>query len=248
MSVTVICPYIFPGEVLELRDFIGWEIDSIFEEDTAKIGSDLMYQKLWNQCNPDDVFIMHADMMPKDKDWMAQVLNFVQQYSEAGMFGCKLLYTNSETTEGEGIIQSAGGKFTEDGTPAHFGSGFDLWTKKEWNKVEPDKGQYDDVREVAWSTFGGIYIRREVLDQVGDFDSYYEWSYNRDVDYCLEARKLEWKIYQIPVAIYHFESKDNKRLKAGNPELSAKEARNLDKLKEKWNGSPYYITINRKIN
>ena len=29
---------------------------------------------------------------------------------------------------------------------------------------EVDNGQYDKVREVAWYTFGGIFIRRDVLN------------------------------------------------------------------------------------
>ena len=42
---TIICPYVFPEEIAGLKDSL-WELDTIFEQDTSKIGSDMMYQKL----------------------------------------------------------------------------------------------------------------------------------------------------------------------------------------------------------
>jgi GT2 family glycosyltransferase len=243
-NVTVITPYLFEGEIVGLKRLLGWEINSIFEKDHSKIGSDLMYQKLWKKAAPKDVFIMHADMAPKSVTWLKDVLEYVKKYPEAGLVGCKLLYP-ATGPNGKQFIQSAGGKFTDDGHPQHFGSGLNLFTGKAWKALEEDEGQYDFVREVAWTTFGGVYIRREVIDQVGDFDSRYEWSYNRDVDYCLEARKRGWKIYQVPVAIDHFESKDNNRIR--NDELNQKEVRNLKRLQDKWQGSELYKTIDTRI-
>ncbi len=245
-DVTIICPYIFANEITVLKDFLGWELNTLFEEDPFKIGSDLMYQKLWNRCNPHDIFIMHADMLPKTKGWLSEVLEYVNKYPKTGIFGCKLIYPVEDENK-KSIIQSAGGCF-EENIPQHFGSGLDLFTNQRHKEIiEIDNGQFDKVREVAWSTFGGIYIRREVLNEVGDFDPSYEWSYNRDVDYCLEARKAGWKIYQIPVTITHFESKDNKRLRADNPELNEKESRNLTRLQKKWGDSPLYETINIEV-
>ena len=61
---TVICPYVFPEEVVPLKNAF-WNLDCIFEQDTAKIGSDMMYQKLWKQTD-DDIVIIHSDMQPKE--------------------------------------------------------------------------------------------------------------------------------------------------------------------------------------
>lgn len=245
-NVTVICPYIFYNETQELRDTLDWNIDFLIEEDSAKIGSDLMYQKLWNKCDPNDIFIMHADMIPVQESWLDEIKSYVNKYPEAGIFGCKLLYP-AKTEDEKKYIQSAGGFFDQEGTPQHYGSGLDLFTQRPWKQLEIDEGQYDKVREVAWTTFGGVYIRRQVLHDVGDFDPEYEWSYNRDVDYCLEARAKGWKIYQIPVPILHFESKDNKRLKGSNNGLVHMEQRNLKRLKNKWADSPLYETINIEV-
>ena len=63
----------------------------------------------------------------------------------------------------------------------------------------------------------GFIIKRSVFNKVGNFSAGYEWTYNRDVDYCLRAREAEFKIYQIPVKLLHYESKDNKQIKAQDP-------------------------------
>jgi GT2 family glycosyltransferase len=143
-------------------------------------------------------------------------------------------------------IQSAGGRFT-DNNPDHYGSGLLIDTQTKFKELEIDQGQYDNVREVAWTTFGGCYIRRSLINKVGDFSSEYEWTYNRDVDYCLTARSLNEKIYQIPVRLYHYESKDNKIIKAQDANKVAAEYRNLVKLKNKWINTDFYKTLDKVI-
>lgn len=241
---TIITPYVFEEEIQEFKSNLPWGVPALLESDQAKIGPDLMYQKLWNSCDT-DIFIMHADMTPHPdgENWEEDILEYVEKYPEAGILGLKLLYPS--TYNGKSIIECAGGKFDDNGNPDHYGSGLELFTQKTWKDLELDEGQYDKVREVAWYTFGGIYIRREVLDTVGDFDPHYKWSYNRDVDYCLEVRKAGWKIYQLPIPMYHFQSKDVKRIKT--PEMAAAESYNLNYLKNKWKDSELMKTIDRDV-
>jgi len=245
-DLTVICPYLFDNEIEHVRQKLTWKIKYLLEKDESRIGSDLMYQKLWKKCDPDNIFILHADMQPIEDTWYEDIQEYAKKYPDAGMIGCKLIYPTQDW-EKNPIVQSAGGKFNK-AFPEHFGSGLDLFSNKKWKEeIEQDKGQYDKVREVAWTTFGGVFIRREVLNAVGDFDPRYEWSYNRDVDYCLEARKKGFKIYQVPISILHYESKDNRRLKQLNPELNQKETRNLQKFIEKWKNTEYIETIDKII-
>ena len=58
-DVTIICPYVFYEEIRQLQNYLGWKYNIIYREDTAKIGSDLMYQKLWNECDT-DIFIIYC--------------------------------------------------------------------------------------------------------------------------------------------------------------------------------------------
>jgi len=245
-NVTIVCPYIFEEEIKSLRkECLLLNVETIFERDDNLIGCDLMYQRLWKKASPNDIIILHSDMsfVEGAEDWLNSFLSYVNKYKKAGIFGCKLLYP-IKNKYNKYYIQCAGGKFTNN-KPDHFGSGIELISKNIFKEPEIDEGQYDFVREVAWTTFGGIYIRREVLDQVGDFDAHFEWTYNRDVDYCLQARKLGWKIYQLPIPLFHFESKDVKRVKT--QENVAAESRNLQLLLKKWSNTDLYKTLDVKI-
>lgn len=245
MALKIITPYVDNEEIKKhKKEFFDYDI--YYEQDTAGIGSDLMFQKMWNKFPNDDIFILHADMSIFSPNWLEDLLTYVDKYPEAGMFGCLLLYP-AKNESNNYYIQSAGGRFTLD-NPDHFGSGLIIESKTTFKKaLEADVGQYDKVREVAWTTFGGCYIRRSFIDKVGSFSPEFEWTYNRDVDYCLTARSLGEKIYQVPVRLFHHESRDNKKAKMFNNELLRKELRNLDKLREKWSNSKFYKTLDKEI-
>ena len=242
MSVKVIVPYVYEQEIIDHKNTF-WYLDTHYEQDIAGIGSDLMFQKMWKQFPNDDIFILHADMGHHDEKWFDKVLEYVDKHPEAGMFGCLLLYP-AKNDKDQYYVQCAGGKFTNN-KPDHFGSGLVLENKSQFKELEADTGQYDNVREVAWTTFGGCYLRRSFINSVGDFDASYEWTYNRDVDYCLEARKQGQIIYNIPVRLFHHESRDNKRLKDANKLLM--ETRNMKRLQTKWANSNFYKTLDRVI-
>ena len=246
MSATIICPYVFEEEISALKEAY-WELPFVFERDTHKIGSDLMFERMWNNCDT-DIIIFHADMRHYEDDgetlWYEELCSYAEKYPEAGLLGMKLLYP-AKNDAGHHWIESAGGRFDENGNPEHFGSGLDMNTQQFWKEPEQDAGQYDHVREVAWTTFGGVYIRREVINQVGNFDRSFEWTYNRDVDYCLSAREKGWKIYQVPTRLLHWQSRDNRRVATqGNRDA---ETRNKDRVLTKWADSPLWKTLNERV-
>ena len=240
MTFTVITPYVFEEEIKELKSNIPWELDWILEQDNSRIGPDMMYQRLWKQCDT-DIFIFHADMTPMTgkERWWEEIEEYATQLPDAGIIGCKLLYPLRDENE-KYYIECAGGKF-ENGKPDHYGSGIEIGSRVAFKTPEVDNGQYDKVREVAWYTFGGIFIRRDVLNTIGDFNPEYEWSYNRDVDYCLQVREKGWKIYQVPTPLMHYQSKDVKRIRT--QENIDAETRNLERLQRKWENNPLYATI-----
>ena len=243
--VKIITPYVNSFEIAAHKQLF-WEYDVYYEQDTAGIGSDLMFERMWNKFPDEDIFILHADMTPHNDGWFEEVLQYVEKYPEAGMFGCLLLYP-AKDDNGNFYIQSAGGKFTN-GRPDHYGSGIVLENSSVFkSELEVDKNQYNKVREVAWTTFGGCYIRRSFIKSVGGFSPEFEWTYNRDVDFCLAARKAGQLIYQIPVRLFHHESRDNKQIKARDPNKIAIEARNLEKLQAKWANSNFYKSLDKEI-
>jgi len=243
MTVKIITPYVFEEEIKHHKDLF-WDLDIHYERDDARIGCDLMFQKMWNRFPNDDIFILHADMTPHHDSWWEEVLEYVKKYPEAGMFGCLLLYPAKDES-GKYIIQCAGGRFT-DNKPDHFGSGLVLENRSAFKQeLEFDTGQYDTTRSVAWTTFGGCYLRRDFINSVGNFDPSFEWTYNRDVDYCLSGRQNGYSIYQIPVRLFHHESRDTRRIKTESN--SAMEMRNLARLQAKWANSKFYKTLDKEI-
>lgn len=240
MTVQIITPYVDDNEIAKHKDMF-WDLDVYYEKDIAGIGSDLMFQSMWKKFPNDDIFILHADMYPHHDGWFEELLTYVDKHPDAGMFGCLLLYPAVDKNNNL-YIQSAGGKFTED-RPDHFGSGLSIENRTKFKELEVDTGQYDKVREVAWTTFGGCYLRRSFINVTGDFSPEYEWTYNRDVDYCLTARSLGQKIYQVPVRLYHHESRDNKVIKSQDSKKLECELRNLTKLQNKWKNSDLYKTL-----
>lgn len=243
--VKIITPYVAESEIAEHKQLF-WQYDVHYEYDEAGIGSDLMFEKMWNKFPEEDIFILHADMAPHHDNWLEEVLTYVEKYPEAGMFGCLLLYP-AKDDNGDFYIQSAGGKFM-DNRPDHYGSGLVLENSSTFkSELETDKGQYDSVREVAWTTFGGCYLRRDFIKSVGGFSPEFEWTYNRDVDFCLTARQAGQHIYQIPVRLLHHESRDNKQIKARDFSKAIKESRNLLRLQNKWENTDFYKTLDNSI-
>lgn len=244
-NVQIITPYVHDHEIQQHKQ-IFWEYDIHYEKDEAGIGSDLMFQQIWKKYPDKDIFILHADMYQYEDGWLDKVISYVSKYPEAGIFGCLLLYPVI-AKEQKHYIQCAGGRFVNN-VPDHFGSGISVENMTAFkNTLEVDEGQYNYVREVAWTTFGGCYIRRDLITAVGDFSPEYEWTYNRDVDYCLSAREKGFKIYQIPVKLLHHESRDNKRIRAANPEKAMSESRNLETLLKKWGNTKFYKTVDKVV-
>jgi len=243
----VIVPYLFEHEVQELKNALGWKIPYEFWKDIGQIGSDLAYQYLWNKHKDRDVIILHADMMPLPEDtenkWYEDLLQVVNAHPEAGIFGMKLLYPR-KNEKNQYIIQHAGGRFEKNGEAVHFGGGLNLIDGTANKELEADEGQYDKLREVSWVTMGGIYIRSSSRNIVGNYNPSYYWTYYRDVDWCLSARRAGIKIYQTSIPLLHFEGKDNKRLMAQNPALSEKWGINRSIFMKKWNGSEEMKTLN----
>lgn len=246
MEPLIVIPYIHLNEIQELKTRLGYKLPVVFWEDKSRIGSDLAYQTLWNMYPDRDIIILHADMLSLTDDinnnWYYKLCAYAQQFPEAGILGTTLLYP-AKDEDNNYYIQHAGGQFIN-GEAVHFGGGLELHSSRASKELETDKGQYDKkVREVSWVTFGGIYLRRDVIVSVGNFDPDYYWTYYRDVDYCITARKLGWKIYQTPVKLLHFEGKDNKRIQSADATKLEKWRINHNIFTNKWKDSELINTI-----
>jgi len=68
---------------------------------------------------------------------------------------------------------------------------------------EPDRGQYDQAKEVDWVTGCSFLIRKDLIKQAGLLDEGY-FSFWEEVDYCLRAKKAGYKTVFAPRArVWH---------------------------------------------
>lgn len=66
-----------------------------------------------------------------------------------------------------------------------------------------DVGQYQDIREIDFATGACMFIRREVIEEIGYFDQKY-FLYLEDADYSMRAKNKGWKVLFVPKArIWH---------------------------------------------
>jgi len=103
--------------------------------------------------------------------------------------GPKILYPNSKK------IQSAGGIYHKNGLTNHFGNG------------ETDQGQYDESREVDYVTGAVMAIRKKLFEKTGLFSESYKPAYFEELEKCVQAKKLNYKIlFQPKSEAFHYES------------------------------------------
>jgi GT2 family glycosyltransferase len=90
-----------------------------------------------------------------------------------------------------GIIQSAGGGFSQAWEGFHFGQN------------EPDTGRFREPHEVQWISGCAILVRRGVIDAVGAIDERF-FIYWEETEWCLRAGLAGWRLYHVPEAkIWH---------------------------------------------
>ncbi len=237
----IICPYVYDDDVDTVRrafyldEPAGSRLPFFLWKDEKLVGPEMAFEHCWRQFPDRDIVIMHADMSPMPDDqtngWYDELLSYARAMPEAGMLACNLLYP-MKSTDGNWLVQCAGGYF-RDGKIGYIGGGVDVGQQTILEVARAYDDDLHKVRRVAWVTFGGVYIRREVLTACGPFDRRYGWAYVMDVDYCLEARVRGFELFQVPINLRHFESRTVKRLTM-TPEKVKQLNKNFLLFYEKW--------------
>jgi hypothetical protein len=238
----IVCPYLYDSEEAEIRNNFrldgdaGRGLEFFLWQDTEGVGPELAFEHCWDQFPGRDIIIVHSDMTPLPEDqtnrWYRDILDHRDRLPDAGMIACDLLYPLKDKA-GNWYIQCAGGYFQQ-GELGFLGGHVDITQGSAGAEALSYEKDFRRVREVEWVTFGGIYIRREVIETCGPFDRAYEWAYVRDVDYSLEARLRGFRLYQVPVNLLHHESRTTRPILSESPDLSEKVERNFTVFRDKW--------------
>lgn len=122
------------------------------------------------------------------EDTVAELVRAFEDPS-VGIAGCKVYYPDRET------LQHAGGYVRDNGLTMHYGVG------------QKDTGAYDEPVGVAYVTGAALAVRRDLFERLGLLDAGYYPAYFEELDLCLHARRLGYRVLYEPRArIIHHES------------------------------------------
>ncbi len=124
-----------------------------------------------------------------DKDLIKNILNQFESDEKSGIVGCKIYFPGTKK------LQHAGGIIHPNGLTNHIGY------------LEEDTGQYNEIKDVDYVTGAAFGIRRDLMEELGLFDTIFFPGYYEETDLCLRTRKKGFKVIYAPdCVISHFEA------------------------------------------
>ena len=83
-----------------------------------------------------------------------------------------------------------------------------------FDTLEPDRGQYDDARDVFWATGAALVVRRGAFEAAGGFDESFGM-HMEEIDLCWRLQRAGWRVRVEPASeVYHL---GGASLPAGSP-------------------------------
>ncbi len=162
------------------------------------------------------VLFLNNDTQVEDH-WLERLLETFAQQPDAGLVGARLVYP-------DGSLQECGGMVLSDGSGWNLGRG-----------DNPDKPDYQFLREVDYCSGACIVLRRDLLESLGGFDEHYAPAYYEDTDLAFKVRAAGLKVYVQPaVSVTHFEGvSSGTDLASGTKRYQLV---NREKFIERWRG------------
>lgn len=121
-------------------------------------------------------------------NWLKALVETIENDHSVGMVGSKLVYP-------DGRQQEAGGIIWNDASGWNYG-----------RLDDPDKPEYNYVKEVDYISGAAIMIRADLWKQIGGFDERYVPAYYEDSDLAFEVRRHGYKVvFQPKSVVVHFE-------------------------------------------
>jgi len=123
------------------------------------------------------------------QNWLSSMLELIENDSQIGIVGSKLVF-------GDGDLQEAGGIVWQDGQTYHYGRRGSIKNKK-----------YNYIREVDYCSGASLLISKSDFDQLNGFDEIYTPGYYEDTDLCFSVKYTLHKkvIYQPASIVVHYE-------------------------------------------
>ncbi|MCI0563827.1 MAG: glycosyltransferase, partial [Nitrososphaera sp.] len=147
--------------------------------------------------------------------WLDELVRTFANFDNVGLVGSKLVYPN-------GRLQEAGAIVWNDGSGWNYGRDDD-----------PDRPEYNYLREVDYVSGASIMVPKALFDQVGGFDERYTPAYYEDTDLAFKIRQFGLKVLYQPLSrVIHFEGiSSGTDITAG---VKSYQAMNTQKFRERW--------------
>lgn len=160
------------------------------------------------------ILFLNNDTSVKE-DWLKPLVDTLENNSDIGLVGSKLVFPN-------GKLQEAGGIIYNDGTAANYGK-FDDSTKP----------QYNYLRDVDYISGASIMISKKLWNEIGGFDENFAPAYCEDSDLAFQVRNHNLRVVYQPLSVVtHYEGISNGTdVSCG---LKKYQLENCDKLLNKW--------------
>ena len=136
--------------------------------------------------------LLNSDVAVID-GWLYPLYEFMESMSDAGACQPKILsYTEPHKFEYAG---AAGGFLDRFGYPYCRG--------RIMNRIETDRGQYDDTRKVFWASGAALMVRTSVYEEAGGLDESF-FAHQEEIDLCWRMQLLGFGVYAVgSSAVYH---------------------------------------------
>ena len=147
------------------------------------------YNRAIEQVDSEYVVLLNSDVETPE-GWLSPLLDYLEAHPEVAAVQPKIRsWKNKEFFEHAG---AAGGYLNALGYP--YCRGRVLW------HVEQDKGQYDTVAEVDWTSGACMCVRTKIYKESGGLDAAF-FAHMEEIDLCWRMRNAGWKLACVPQSI-----------------------------------------------
>lgn len=150
------------------------------------------YNRAISQVDSEYIVLLNSDVEVTE-GWLNPLLDYMQTHPEVAAVQPKIRsWLHRDTFEHAG---AAGGYINALGYP--YCRGRILW------HVEQDKGQYDSIVNVDWTSGACTCVRTKVYKQLGGLDEAF-FAHMEEIDLCWRMRNAGWTLACIPQSVvYH---------------------------------------------
>ena len=150
------------------------------------------YNRALKLVDSDYYMLLNSDVEVSE-GWLEPMIKFLDSNRSVAACQPKIRsYANKDIFEYAG---AAGGFIDYYGYPYCRGRIF--------GSVEPDRGQYDDIKEIFWATGAALMVRRDEFWRVGAFDERF-FAHMEEIDLCWRLRASGHSIVCVPRSVvYH---------------------------------------------